>query len=166
MGRRRDVVHRYLDQIAVRLGAGSAGAGSTDSGAGTAGSTGTAGDPADPHAPLAADAVQAGAQFIWRDRLYVVREVLAYWSEATQWWVPISAEVRGAAVASGGSTRPAWAAGSGGSAHAARVGATSIAAVQVWRVVAGIGRRHPAGAVVDLIRHPDSGRWQLARTID
>lgn len=141
------MVHRYLDQIAVRLGSGSA----------STGDSGVSGSPRDLHALLAADAVQPGAQFIWRDRLYVVREVLAYWSESTQWWMPISAEVRGAVAASGGAGSMAKGSGSAG---------PSIPAVQVWRVVAGIGRRHPSGAVVDLIRDPESGRWRLARTID
>ena len=29
---------------------------------------------------------EAPAQFLWRGRLYVVREVLAHWTEAGSWW--------------------------------------------------------------------------------
>lgn len=144
------MVHRYLDRIAVRL----------EPGAEDGGNAGNEGD------AIPVDSVRPGTQFIWRNRLYVVREVLAHWSESTPWWQPVSAEVLGVAggVAVGGSA-------AGGSAGGARAGSASTT-VQVWRVVAGIGRRHPAGAVLDLLRHADcagpagSAQWQLARAID
>ena len=30
--------------------------------------------------------VEGPAQFLWRDRLYLVRDVLAFWVESTAWW--------------------------------------------------------------------------------
>lgn len=33
-----------------------------------------------------ATSVQMPASFIWRDRVYVVREVLGYWRERKAWW--------------------------------------------------------------------------------
>jgi hypothetical protein len=30
--------------------------------------------------------VEGPAQFLWRDRLYLVRDVLGFWVESTTWW--------------------------------------------------------------------------------
>jgi len=37
-------------------------------------------------------------QFLWHDRLYLVREVLTYWREAGQWWKSLAAVTTGDAL--------------------------------------------------------------------
>ena len=86
------------------------------------------------------------AQFLWRDRLYVVRAVLAHWVEAGAWW-----------RRRGPDGLP-----------------MTIDAVEheVWRVEADAGRSGVRG-VYDLVhrvhqRADDdaTGDWTLARTLD
>ena len=100
----------------------------------------------------------APAQFLWRGRLYLVREVLAHWVELGTWW---SAPRRPA-------TRPAP---PGPRSVAADVGAVER---EVWRVEAAPGRSVAVG-VYDLVRDvptPDpvpegeESRWRLARALD
>jgi hypothetical protein len=83
------------------------------------------------------------AQFLWRDRLYVVRAVLAHWVEAGAWW-----------RRRGPDGLP-----------------MTIDAVEheVWRVEADTGRSGVRG-VYDLVHQPArddaAGDWTLARTLD
>lgn len=101
---------------------------------------------------LLADAVEVArqddlpAQFLWRGRLYVVREVLARWTESGGWWR--SAAVR--ALSSG-----------------AAAGSVSIDdGEQDWfRVEAGAGRAAGTG-VYDLCFDTTTGGWSLARVLD
>lgn len=132
------------------------------------------------------------AQFVWRGRLYLVREVLAHWVELGTWWtarggaagsrrlaapVPVlladPAAPSGAGARAGGSVP--------GSADAAsspgpRSVAADVGAVEreVWRVEAAAGRASTPG-VFDLVRDlparapgapaaPDC--WRLARALD
>jgi hypothetical protein len=122
--------------------------------------------------------------FVWRDRLYVVREVLAHWRERTAWWTA------GAARAVHGDLEPATEVLATRDAEPAadpRAAATRSAAIgqerQVWRVEASPGRAHGHG-VYDLCHDlfvdpdwparsglpdradPDDGAWRLLRVAD
>ena len=109
----------------------------------------------------------APAQFVWRGRLYLVREVLAQWVELGAWW----ALPRRASVPS-----TAYAASSPGDEPARSV-AADVGAVEreVWRVEATAGRTATPG-VYDLVRDvpapdprvldPLPSRWRLARALD
>ncbi len=86
--------------------------------------------------------------FLWRGRLYVVREVLAHWYERRAWWT------EGAAKAVHGE----------GDAPGAQV--VPSADREVWRVEAGAGRQ--AGTGIYDLRHDttaDQG-WSLLRVTD
>ena len=79
------------------------------------------------------------AQFLWRGRLYVVREVLAHWVEVGAWWrarlpdgLPARIDARGR---------------------------------EVWRVEAAAGRATSPG-VYDLAFDQADDSWTLARALD
>lgn len=99
-------------------------------------------------ADAAADAEIAGVpeQFLWRGRVYLVREVLAHWIELGAWWVAPGRSRRA------GSSSGAAAAGPVSSA-APRSVAADVGAVEreVWRVEAAPGRSATPG-VYDLVR--------------
>jgi hypothetical protein len=109
----------------------------------------------------------APAQFVWRGRLYLVREVVAQWIELGAWW----ALPRPAVVPSTADAVP-----SPGDEPARSV-AADVGAVEreVWRVEATAGRTATPG-VYDLVRdvpapdprvlHPLPSRWRLARALD
>jgi hypothetical protein len=131
----------------------------------------------------------APEQFLWRGRIYLVREVLAHWIELGSWWV---APGRSHRAGTGG----AGAGGIGGTGGTGSV-AADVGAVEreVWRVEAAAGRSATVG-VYDLVRdvpaalpaHPGSApepddptapgmrpgghrpdappRWRLARALD
>lgn len=77
-------------------------------------------------------------QFLWRGRLYVVREVVSHWIESASWW--------------------------GGSRQALE-GAIPEHEHEVWRVEAQAGRSGSTG-VYDLRRDVCADRWVLARALD
>jgi hypothetical protein len=77
-------------------------------------------------------------QFLWRGRLYLVRDVYAHWVEAGGWW-----RTTGTAAATG----------------------TSDGEREFWRVEAGAGR-HLGTGVFDLCFDWAAGRWMLARALD
>ena len=96
-------------------------------------------------------------QFLWRGRLYVVREVLARWTEAGGWW-------RGAAMR-------ALTAGDAGPAAGPAAGPTSIDDNERdwWRVEADSGRAAALSGgrgVYDLCFDWSRGAWSLARVLD
>jgi hypothetical protein len=104
----------------------------------------------------------APTQFLWRGRLYLVRDVLAHWVELGAWWAP-----RGAARPG---PRPAR------DLDDPRSVAVDVGAVEreVWRVEAAAGRSAEAG-VYDLVRDiaahdsgapPEADHWRLARALD
>jgi hypothetical protein len=109
----------------------------------------------------------APAQFVWRGRLYLVREVLAQWVELGAWW----ALPRRAAVPSGAYAVPSF------GDEPVRSVAADVGAVEreVWRVEATAGRAATPG-VYDLVRDvpapdprvldPLPSRWRLARALD
>lgn len=123
------------------------------------------------------------AQFLWRDRLYVVREVLASWTESGGWWQGAALS----ALATGDASRPAdqapaplqttpipsspkWAQRAWGE-PAPDVGA-SVGPAGVddrdrdwWRVEASAGAAAGSG-VYDLCFDWSRGAWSLARVLD
>ncbi len=128
------------------------------------------------------------AQFLWRGRLYLVREVLAHWVELGTWWSargarsprrPVLASGGAASGVASGSPSDAGTAGTGapGIASSTRSVAADVGAVEreVWRVEAAAGRTAVVG-VYDLVRDvtatdPRGGptrpdRWRLARALD
>lgn len=112
------------------------------------------------------------AEFLWRDRLYVVRGVLDTWVETVAWWrTPAAAGVYGIGTATsdgGGGGLPA-----GGPARAAGPGpgeaptglALDQAEREMWRVEASAGRVHGTG-VFELCFDWSAGRWTLIRAMD
>ena len=120
--------------------------------------------------------------FVWRGRLYVVRQVLDHWKERRPWWRDALDERRvPAAVATVGSGADAGATGvgtgsgagtSGPHVAAAGVGADVLGDArerQVWRVEASAGRMAGTG-VYDLGIDPGAGacsqQWRLLRVAD
>ena len=109
----------------------------------------------------------APEQFVWRGRLYLVREVLAQWVELGAWW----ALPRRVTVPSTADATP-WPGDEPARSVAADVGAVER---EVWRVEATAGRTATSG-VYDLVRDvpaPDPrvldmlpSRWRLARALD
>ncbi|MGH3502688.1 MAG: DUF6504 family protein [Nocardioidaceae bacterium] len=109
---------------------------------------------------------EAPEQFLWRERLWVVREIIAHWIETGAWW-----EQPGVAALLDVGSAPAPA-GPGG--------ADLLAEREVWRVEAARGARagQVAGQVAaqaaartgwgvfDLTFDWGGGRWQLATSVD
>jgi hypothetical protein len=135
-------------------------------------------DPVEVHA---ADADGSGgsepASFLWRGRLYVVREVLGHWRERRAWWTA------SAACALHGETDPVSADRVGeGPAGRSSLGAAGgpVRSVtcsalgeerEVWRVEASRGRFFSSG-VYDLCRELSTsasdvtGAWRLLAVAD
>ena len=91
--------------------------------------------------------------FLWRGRIYRVREVLGHWHERRAWWTePAARAVHGEGPDDG--TR--------GVSMASVPGADR----EVWRVEASAGRSASSG-VYDLCRHDQEERsWRLLRVAD
>jgi hypothetical protein len=143
------MVRRYEEPIEVRARAGEL----SRSGA-VGGAPGVA-------SSIATDEEQVPTAFLWRGRLYVVRDVLGHWSQRRPWWREAldpredvdpgerSADSDGARVV--GSLRTA-----------------ADLEQDVWRVEASPGRLHQAG-VYDLAREGRGdapGSWRLLRVAD
>lgn len=118
----------------------------------------------EPIAVVTATPAGAPVAFTWRDRSYVVREVLDHWRERRAWWrLALEATARSptaepTTVPSAERTR------TGAEAGAARPGAWSTDDLEegVWRVTASPGRALTTG-VYDL---GCSGAWRLIRIVD
>jgi hypothetical protein len=95
----------------------------------------------------------APAAFLWRGRLYVVRQVLDHWKERRPWWRDALEERRVPSVV---------AAGAAGAAFDVLGDARER---QVWRVEASAGRMAGTG-VYDLGVDPSPGQWRLLRVAD
>ena len=98
----------------------------------------------------------APASFIWRDRVYVVREVLGYWRERRAWWAATAARAVHGDVASEVEAADAGAAGTAGMAGTGTDGATPLRVAidherEVWRVEAR-GPRTVGAGVYDISR--------------
>ncbi|MCW2605369.1 MAG: hypothetical protein JWO60_62 [Frankiales bacterium] len=119
-------------------------------------------------------------QFLWRDRLYVVREVLARWTEAGSWWqgAAVAALHTGESSAAGPAPldtaplppSPKWGQRAWGE-PAPDVG-TSVGPATIddrerswFRVEAGAGRYAGTG-VYDLCFDWSTNAWSLARVLD
>ena len=121
------------------------------------------------------DAEGTPGTFLWRDRIYVVREVLGHWQERRSWWASTAARaVHGDAEA----VSAVAAASGGGAGQVAGHPAVHSAAGQereIWRVEASAGRMFGTG-VYDLARDGGAGSgrtsatqsqgWQLLRVAD
>ncbi|HVM27028.1 MAG TPA: DUF6504 family protein [Mycobacteriales bacterium] len=135
-------------------------------------------------------------QFLWRGRLYVVRDVLARWTEAGQWWRgdAVRALTSGEAVAATAEPDPletapippsplmparrgaqrAWGEPAPDVGAAVRSGVSPLGGVDDrerswWRVEAGRGAVHAAEhgtGVYDLCLAEASGTWTLTRVLD
>ena len=101
-----------------------------------------------------ADGALDPTAFLWRERLYVIREVLGHWHESTAWWE------QGAARVLHGEGVPAARGADGAAPSRALAGDR-----EVWRVAASAGRLAGTGTY-DLGRAaPDDG-WRLLRVVD
>ena len=102
-------------------------------------------------------------QFLWRGRLWQVREVVAHWVETGAWWArrpaaPAANEAHGVAQAGGSSA----------------VDTDLLREREVWRVTAARGRvaaaqspeHDPGFGVFDLVFSWSEGSWQLVRAMD
>ena len=97
-------------------------------------------------------AVEAPEQFLWRGRLWKVRDVIAHWVETGPWWQ--SAGVR-AVIGSDEATE----AGS-------QPGVVDLLSErEMWRVEAGTGMT-TSGGVFDLSFSWSDGSWQLVGCVD
>jgi hypothetical protein len=84
-------------------------------------------------------------QFLWRGRLWQVREVVAHWVETGAWWT-----------------------------RSAREDGDLLREQEVWRVAAARGRvaavhspeHDPGFGVFDLVFSWSEGSWRLARALD
>ena len=102
-------------------------------------------------------------QFLWRGRLWQVREVVAHWVETGAWWARASGGTSGGASGEAGG-------GTGGGA----VDADLLREREVWRVAAARGRvaavhspeHDPGFGVFDLVFSWSEGSWQLVRAVD
>lgn len=101
------------------------------------------------------------AEFLWRGRIYLVREVLSHWVETGAWWrTPAAAAVFGTDDADAGA----------GALMAPAEVSTSVALDQggdreMWRVEASAGRLSASG-VFDLCFEWAQGTWRLTRAMD
>ena len=99
-------------------------------------------------------------QFLWRGRLWQVREVAAHWVETGAWWArqPGRPEAGREAGLEGGGTAVA-------TAVAMAVDGDLLREREVWRVTAARGRELGFG-VFDLVFSWSEGSWQLVRALD
>ncbi|HEX4015803.1 MAG TPA: DUF6504 family protein [Frankiaceae bacterium] len=131
----------------------------------------------------------APAQFLWRSRLYVVKDVLEHWFESGQWWASVSAMALGTgsdaqptkstrSARSTGSdlvlapipASPKWAQRAWGEPApdvGASMGPASIddGEQEFWRVEAAAGRSASPG-IYDLCFLWSLGSWQLVEVHD
>jgi hypothetical protein len=90
-------------------------------------------------------------QFLWRGRLWQVREVVAHWVETGAWWAKRTADQTGGGLDT-----------------------DLLREREVWRVTAARGRvaalrspeHDPGFGVFDLVFSWSEGSWQLVRAMD
>jgi hypothetical protein len=88
---------------------------------------------------------EAPAQFLWRDRLWMVQDVQTRWTETGAWWDgPAARALRGESADEEGDL---------------------LAEEEVWRVVAGQGRAGHLG-VYELAHAWGTGQWRLRSVLD
>ncbi|MBD8869200.1 DUF6504 family protein [Nocardioides donggukensis] len=93
-------------------------------------------------------------QFLWRGRLWKVRDLLAHWVETGPWWASAGAL---ATVGSGAGGEVGSGAGSGDGSGIG--GGDLLDERELWRVEAGTGPG--GGGVFDLSFSWTDGSWQL-----
>jgi len=93
-------------------------------------------------------------QFLWRGRLYVVRDVLSHWYERSAWWDGAAAR----AVRGDGDGEPRGVPG----AAAVRAGGER----EVWRVEASAGRSAGSGVFDLAVSEGGAPTWRLLRVVD
>ena len=97
---------------------------------------------------------EAPEQFMWRDRLWVVREVVSHWVETGAWW-----EQAGVAALLGAGSPDLPPAGP-------RFVAELLRERDVWRVEAGQGRLTGHTGIFDLAFDWADTRWRLVGCVD
>ena len=118
----------------------------------------------------------APAQFLWRERLWQVRQVVAHWVETGAWWQ--GAETREVLGDGAGRSRDGGEAAPGAQARREHGGPVLtrdlLGEQEVWRVEAVRGRaaalatlagrdgEDPGLGVFDLVLDHGTGRWRLA----
>ena len=102
--------------------------------------------------------VEAPEQFLWRGRLWKVREVVAHWVETGSWWQ--SSGVR--AVLGVDSAAGSAGADADSGPHS---GADLLGERELWRVAAAVGAAGSPG-VFDLAFDWSDGSWQLVGCVD
>lgn len=102
-------------------------------------------------------AMEAPEQFLWRGRLWKVRDVLAHWVETGPWWQ--SSGVRAVV----GTDEPEALEEAVGLASEL-LGADLLGEREMWRVEAGSGMT--PGGVFDLSFTWSDGSWQLVGCLD
>ena len=128
------MVRRYDDLVEVRKGR----------------VTGTGGGP-----------VEGPEQFVWKGRLWKVREVVAQWVETGPWWQ--SGGVHAVLGADAPEEPDGWAGPADRGTHPGDLGAER----EVWRVEAARGRAVDLGhGVFDLVFDWADGSWRLTRCLD
>ena len=108
-------------------------------------------------------------QFLWRGRLWQVREVVAHWVETGAWWSRRTAE----AGQPGGQPQGHSQGQSQGQSNGG-VDTDLLREREVWRVTAARGRvaalqspeHDPGFGVFDLVFSWSEGSWQLVRAMD
>ena len=110
-------------------------------------------------------------QFLWRGRLWKVRDVVAHWVETGPWWQ--SAGVHAVLGADGATGTTGTTGTTGGTATAtatAGMRTDLLAEREVWRVEAsrGLAATHAAGGpgLFDLVFDWADGTWALTRCDD
>jgi hypothetical protein len=99
-------------------------------------------------------------QFLWRSRLYVIRDVLEHWVECGQWWSSTPAMALAA-----GSDAPGASAGGSAGTSASVSASIDDGDREFWRVEAAAGRSAPPG-VYDLCFDWSRGSWLLMEVHD
>ncbi len=120
--------------------------------------------------PAPDDETGAPGAFLWRGRLYVVRDVLGHWCERRSWWSSAAARLVHGDEAGAPVSEPP-----GGEPPAPTRVADLAEEREVWRVAASPGRSYPGG-VYDLSRDPAGAAspargspghlWHLVRVAD
>lgn len=117
----------------------------------------------------------APAAFLWRGRLYVVRDILGHWLERQSWWSsPAARMVHGEGVPAVDGTLALDEPLPGAAAGPVHI--TDLAQErEVWRVSASPGQAYPGG-IYDLCREAagdtsasrgsPGGAWHLVRVAD
>ena len=119
---------------------------------------------------VAGEPDDAPMSFLWRGRLYVVREVLGHWRERREWWAAAAARALHGDGGDAGSPLVDPATQGSVKTVTEQERATDLGRERdVWRVEASAGRSFGNG-VYDLCREPDltptATAWRLVQVAD